>query len=131
MISFMGMPSASSARIRKTTNPQNLGICIAPQEFINQSVNYIIAKKSPARSALHYRINTTEESERIKDHPHVVVVLADRYMRNVVEIRNQIRDPLLGGRIIQTADRTDDGTRIIKFHCDHKNTAFALKMRWG
>jgi len=49
----------------ESSNPDNLGVCIVPQERINSSLLYIIAKKSPLRSALYYRINTTEVAERM------------------------------------------------------------------
>lgn len=49
----------------ETTIPENLGICVEPFEFINSSLTYIVAKKNPNRSALHYRMNTNNESERM------------------------------------------------------------------
>ena len=49
----------------ESADPRNLGVCVAPQEYINESLRYIVAKKSTGRSALHYRLNTTSESERM------------------------------------------------------------------
>jgi hypothetical protein len=49
----------------ETTVPANMGICVQPQEFINSSLTYIVAKRSPLRSALYYRMNNVVESERM------------------------------------------------------------------
>lgn len=49
----------------ESTTDHNLGICIAPQESINPSLTYIVSKKNVNRSALHYRINTNEVTERM------------------------------------------------------------------
>jgi uncharacterized repeat protein (TIGR03806 family) len=49
----------------ESTTDHNLGICIAPQENINPSLSYIIARKNVNRSAVHYRLNTTVEAERM------------------------------------------------------------------
>lgn len=49
----------------ETTTDRNLGICIAPQEAINPSLTNIVTKKNAQRSALHYRLNSNEPSERM------------------------------------------------------------------
>lgn len=49
----------------ETTSSANMGICVQPQEFINSSLTYIVAKRSPLRSALYYRMNNVVESERM------------------------------------------------------------------
>ena len=49
----------------ETASPDNLGICVPPFEFINNSLTYIVTKGNATRSALHYRINTNNESERM------------------------------------------------------------------
>jgi uncharacterized repeat protein (TIGR03806 family) len=49
----------------ETTVPQNLGICMQPEEFLNSSLTYIVAKRTPLRSALYYRMNNVVESERM------------------------------------------------------------------
>lgn len=49
----------------ETADPINLGVCVQPHEFLNQSQTYIVAKKSPIRSVMHYRLNSTLEAERM------------------------------------------------------------------
>ncbi|MBY8961683.1 hypothetical protein KJK34_02840 [Flavobacterium sp. D11R37] len=49
----------------ETTNPENLGVCVEPFEFINPSISHIVAKGNPARSALYYRLNSVDESYRM------------------------------------------------------------------
>lgn len=51
--------------LSESTTPQNLGICMQPQEFINSSLTYIVAKRNPLRSSLYYRMNNVVESERM------------------------------------------------------------------
>lgn len=49
----------------ETSNSTNLGICVTPDEFINSSLNYIIAPGNYQRSVLHYRLTTNEENLRM------------------------------------------------------------------
>jgi hypothetical protein len=58
---YMSMRFAFS----ETDEPQNLGICVPPQDNINSSLTYIIAKKNSLRSALAYRIKSVEPNERM------------------------------------------------------------------
>ncbi|MEL1246282.1 hypothetical protein AAEO56_18555 [Flavobacterium sp. DGU11] len=58
---YMSMRFAFS----ETGDPENLGICVAPQEHPSPSLTYIVAKRNPGRSALYYRINSVEPSERM------------------------------------------------------------------
>ena len=49
----------------ETTDPVNMGVCVEPYEFIDNSITHIISKKSKSRSAMYYRLSTTEESFRM------------------------------------------------------------------
>lgn len=49
----------------ETDVPENLGICVAPEENINSSLTYIVAKKNSLRSVLSYRIKSTNQAERM------------------------------------------------------------------
>lgn len=49
----------------ETTQPQNLGICVPPDEVINPSLTYIIAKKNSLRSVLTYRIKSVNSAQRM------------------------------------------------------------------
>lgn len=49
----------------ETGNPENLGICVEPQENINVSLTHIVARGNATRSVMHYRLNTNVESERM------------------------------------------------------------------
>lgn len=49
----------------ETTLPQNLGICVPPDEVINSSLTYIIAKKNSLRSVLTYRIKSVNSAQRM------------------------------------------------------------------
>lgn len=58
---YMSMRFAFS----ETVNPQNLGICVPPQEKPDPALTHIVAKRNPARSALFYRISSVVPSERM------------------------------------------------------------------
>lgn len=58
---YMSMRFAFS----ETGDPENLGICVPPQDNINPSLTYIIAKKNPLRSAVAYRIKSVVPNERM------------------------------------------------------------------
>jgi uncharacterized repeat protein (TIGR03806 family) len=49
----------------ETATPVNLGICVPPQEALNPSLTYIVAKKSAARSMLTYRLKSVNPAERM------------------------------------------------------------------
>ncbi|RYJ45794.1 hypothetical protein [Flavobacterium beibuense] len=49
----------------ETTNPANLGICVEPEEFINNSLTHIITKGNSERSEMYYRLNSVAENERM------------------------------------------------------------------
>jgi uncharacterized repeat protein (TIGR03806 family) len=49
----------------ETTVPQNLGICVPPDEVISPSLTYIVAKKNSLRSVLTYRLKSVNPSERM------------------------------------------------------------------
>ncbi len=49
----------------ETTLPQNLGICVPPDEVISPSLTYIIAKKNSLRSVLTYRLKSTNSAQRM------------------------------------------------------------------
>lgn len=49
----------------ETTIPENLGICVEPQEFIQEQITHVISRGNSLRSALFYRINTNEVQWRM------------------------------------------------------------------
>ncbi len=51
----------------ETINPDNLGVCIPPQEAIpsQPQLTYVISRGNINRSMMHYRLNTTVEQERM------------------------------------------------------------------
>ncbi|MCW4470501.1 hypothetical protein OGH69_16135 [Flavobacterium sp. MFBS3-15] len=58
---YMSMRFAFS----ETGSPENLGICVPPQDNINPSLSYIVAKRNTLRSALAYRIKSVNPNERM------------------------------------------------------------------
>ena len=51
----------------ETTNPDNLGVCVQPQEAIpsQPQLTHVIARSVINRSMMYYRLNTTAEQERM------------------------------------------------------------------
>lgn len=49
----------------ETADPVNMGLCIEPDEIINSALLYIVAAGNTARSTMHYRMASVEESERM------------------------------------------------------------------
>ena len=51
----------------ETNNPDNLGVCVPPQEAIPQQpqLTHVIARSNVNRSMMYYRLNTTAEQERM------------------------------------------------------------------
>lgn len=49
----------------ESSNPQNMGICVTPDENINSILTYIVAPTNTERSVMHYRMNTTSEEIRM------------------------------------------------------------------
>lgn len=49
----------------ETTNDQNLGVCVAPQEFVAPALTHIIARGNVNRSMMYFRLNTTELQYRM------------------------------------------------------------------
>lgn len=49
----------------ETTTPENLGICVEPQEFIHEQITHVISRGNILRSALFYRLNTNEVQWRM------------------------------------------------------------------
>ncbi len=49
----------------ETSNPDNLGICITPEEYVAPQLTHIIARSNVNRSMMHYRLNTTVEQYRM------------------------------------------------------------------
>ncbi|MUV03263.1 hypothetical protein GN157_06030 [Flavobacterium rakeshii] len=49
----------------ETITPSNLGICVEPQEFINNSLKHIISQGSTEKSEMYYRLNSVMENERM------------------------------------------------------------------
>ena len=48
-----------------STDTTNLGICVVPDEFPLPQFTHIISRGNIARSVLHYRLNTTDETVRM------------------------------------------------------------------
>lgn len=49
----------------ETAEPENLGVCVEPDEWINTALIRIISPGSTERSVMHYRMSTTEGSLRM------------------------------------------------------------------
>ncbi|MFZ4671495.1 MAG: hypothetical protein ACOYLT_05720 [Flavobacterium sp.] len=49
----------------ETTNPSNMGICVTADEVLSQTLQKLISPGNFSKSILHYRINTTQESQRM------------------------------------------------------------------
>lgn len=58
---YMSMRFAFS----ESTSEDNLGVCIEPQENVDSALSHIVRPGNISRSALHFRINSTEESVRM------------------------------------------------------------------
>lgn len=50
---------------QQTSNEENLGVCVDPQEYINSTLTHIISKGNINRSVMYYRLNTTDEQYRM------------------------------------------------------------------
>lgn len=49
----------------ETVNPANLGICVVADEPINSTLIKLVSPGNYTKSILHYRVNSTDESERM------------------------------------------------------------------
>lgn len=49
----------------ESSNDDNLGICIVPQENVNSALSHIVRPGNIGRSALHFRMNTNQEDIRM------------------------------------------------------------------
>lgn len=49
----------------ETSNPVNLGICVEPQEFIDNDLTHIVSRGKFQRSMLHFRLQSTDEANRM------------------------------------------------------------------
>jgi len=49
----------------ETAIAENIGVCVEPDEILNSALLYIVAAGNTARSAMHYRMASVEESERM------------------------------------------------------------------
>jgi uncharacterized repeat protein (TIGR03806 family) len=49
----------------ETTDPANLGICVVPDDIPIQQLTHIVSSGNIPRSALHYRLNSTDETVRM------------------------------------------------------------------
>jgi uncharacterized repeat protein (TIGR03806 family) len=49
----------------ETGNPDMLGVCETPQEYINSTLTHIIARGNTNRSVMFFRMNTTEQQYRM------------------------------------------------------------------
>jgi uncharacterized repeat protein (TIGR03806 family) len=46
----------------ETSNPNNLGVCVPPQENIDNSLTNIVTPNNPRRSVMHFRMTSQDES---------------------------------------------------------------------
>jgi uncharacterized repeat protein (TIGR03806 family) len=72
----------------ETTNPDNLGICVAPEEYVAPQLTHIIARSNINRSMMHYRLNTTVEQYRMPLFGRTViheeaVILLEQYINSL------------------------------------------------
>jgi len=49
----------------ETANPTNLGVCVAPQENIDNSLTHIVNKGNSQRSVMHFRMSSVNEATRM------------------------------------------------------------------
>ncbi|WP_188362389.1 hypothetical protein [Flavobacterium orientale] len=49
----------------ESSNPVNMGICVPPDENINDIMSFIVTPNNIERSVLHFRMNTTDEALRM------------------------------------------------------------------
>lgn len=49
----------------ETADPTNLGVCVAPQENIDNSLTHIVNKGNAQRSVMHFRMNSVNEATRM------------------------------------------------------------------
>ncbi len=49
----------------ETTDPENIGVCVPPDEIINPELTNIVTPGNIQRSMMHFRMNSTEESVRM------------------------------------------------------------------
>lgn len=49
----------------ETGNPENLGVCVNPHEFLAQGQQFIIERGNLLRSVFYYRMNSVDEAERM------------------------------------------------------------------
>lgn len=48
--------------LSETSNPVNLGVCVPPQENINNALTGIVVPNNPGRSVMHFRMSSQDES---------------------------------------------------------------------
>lgn len=49
----------------ETSDPQNLGLCVEPDEILDPAMNFIIAPSNISRSLMHFRLSATDENVRM------------------------------------------------------------------
>jgi len=49
----------------ETDDPENMGLCVEPDEFINTALTNIITPSNINRSVMHFRLNSTDENTRM------------------------------------------------------------------
>lgn len=49
----------------ETVDPVNIGVCVPPDDPIEPSQTHIVARGNPARSMMHFRINSNDEAVRM------------------------------------------------------------------
>lgn len=49
----------------ETTEKENMGVCVEPDEFINSALTYLIAPSNENRSVLYYRLKSPQPNERM------------------------------------------------------------------
>jgi hypothetical protein len=49
----------------ETGDPQNIGLCVEPDEIIDPAMNFIISPANINRSVMHFRLSATDENVRM------------------------------------------------------------------
>jgi uncharacterized repeat protein (TIGR03806 family) len=75
----------------ETSLNENMGVCVEPDEVINSALTYLISPGNTARSVLYYRLESTDQNERMpllgRSIVHTEgVALIEAYINTLTEI---------------------------------------------
>lgn len=51
--------------LNETANPENLGVCVNPHEFLSSGQQFIVQRGNYEKSVMYYRMQSIEESDRM------------------------------------------------------------------